>query len=480
MCPDDKDAAKFYCNLKVHKETKHDNIPPCRPIISGSGAITENISLYVEHHIKESSLKHPSYLQDTPHFLRVLNKINQGPKLPQNTMLVTSDITGAYHNIPQSDGSQCLFEVLEERKDKSVPSSFLVKLMDLIQKYNIFEFHNGQLWKQLIGVAMGIHPAPSFANIYLAKRIDEEIVRLGYKYGMNGSSAFKMLKRFLDDLFHIFVGTSKELHKLYEEINKIHPTLKFTMVHTTNISEAEEDRCDCEPTDSIPFLDTALKIEDNKIDIDLYKKKTDRNQYLLPSSCHPKSTTTSIPYSLSLRIVRICSKPENRDKRLCELKELLLARQYPESLIDRNIDKARKIPRKIALLRVRRKESNTRPIFALKYDPRMPSIKPIIARHWRAMTSQDKYLSECFSQPPMTAFRRQTNMRDLLIKSKIPPPIPPYSKRNIKGMTNCGKSCPTCPYIKLVKNIKIDKKKKTILGTLTEKCLVKLTISYIF
>ena len=81
------------------------------------------------------------------------------------------------------------------------------------------------------------------------------------------------------------------------------------MVHTTNISEAEEDQCDCEPTDSIPCLDTALKIENNKLDIDLYKKKTDRNQYLLPSSCHPKSTTTLIPYSLSLRIVRICSKP---------------------------------------------------------------------------------------------------------------------------------------------------------------------------
>ena len=67
---------------------------------------------------------------------------------------------------------------------------------------------------------MGIHPAPSFVNIYLAKRIDEEIVRLGFKYGKNGISAFKMIKRFLDDLFHIFVGTSKQLHKLYDEINK--------------------------------------------------------------------------------------------------------------------------------------------------------------------------------------------------------------------------------------------------------------------
>ena len=78
MCPDDKDAAKFYCYFKVHKETKHNNIPPVRPIISGSGAITEKISLYVEHHINESYLKHPYYLQDKLHFLDLIGeKMNQ-------------------------------------------------------------------------------------------------------------------------------------------------------------------------------------------------------------------------------------------------------------------------------------------------------------------------------------------------------------------------------------------------------------------
>ena len=120
------------------------------------------------------------------------------------------------------------------------------------------------------------------------------------------------------------------------------------MIHTTIDNEPDEDRCDCEKTDSIPFLDTSLKIENGKIDIDLYKKKTDCNQYLLPSSCHPKSTSQAIPYSLSLRTVRICTKKVNRDKRLAELKELLLARNYPEGLIYRSIDKARKIPRKVA------------------------------------------------------------------------------------------------------------------------------------
>ena len=92
--------------------------------------------------------------------------------------------------------------------------------MDLIQKYDIFEYHDGQLLKQLYGVAMGIHPAPSFANIYLARRLDKIIADLGNKYGENGKSAFKVFKRFLDDLFQVLTGTTKQLHELFNEIKK--------------------------------------------------------------------------------------------------------------------------------------------------------------------------------------------------------------------------------------------------------------------
>ena len=99
---------------------------------------------------------------------------------------------------------------------------------------------------------------------------------------------------------------------------------------------------------------------------------------------------------LSLRIIRICSKPENRDKQLTELKELLAARNYPESIIDRSIEKAKKIPRKVALMKVEIKTTENWPICITKYGPRMPALQPILAKHWRVMKIQDKYLSECF------------------------------------------------------------------------------------
>ena len=88
------------------------------------------------------------------------------------------------------------------------------------------------------------------------------------------------------------------------------------------------------------------------------------------------------------------------------MKQLFL-KNYHEGLINRAIEKAKKVPRKYALKYVERKTNNTRPIFATKYDPRMPLIQNIQNKHWRSMVKTDKYLSEVFKQPPITVFGKQ-------------------------------------------------------------------------
>ena len=72
MRADDKDVARFYATFKVHKKHEVGKAPPERPIISGNGSITENISAFVDYHIKALAVEQFSYLQDTPDFLRFL------------------------------------------------------------------------------------------------------------------------------------------------------------------------------------------------------------------------------------------------------------------------------------------------------------------------------------------------------------------------------------------------------------------------
>ena len=140
---------------------------------------------------------------------------------------------------------------------------------------------------------------------------------------------------------------------------------------------------------------------------------------MLPSSCHPKQTTKAIPFSLGLRIIRICSDKEDRDKRLLELRDYLISRDYSRDMVESAIKKARAVPRDKALMEVIRSKNKKRPVLSITYDPRLPALNATQAKHWRAMVN-DNYMKEIFPQPPLTAYtRRNKNIRSHLIRANV-------------------------------------------------------------
>ena len=88
---------RLYGLPKVHKGIKEGKkIPPLRPIISNSRANTEAISQFCDHYAKSLVKDVPSYLEDTPDFLRTLQQENaQGPQ-PPGTFPVTVDVTSLH------------------------------------------------------------------------------------------------------------------------------------------------------------------------------------------------------------------------------------------------------------------------------------------------------------------------------------------------------------------------------------------------
>jgi hypothetical protein len=202
--------------------------------------------------------------------------------------------------------------------------------------------------------------------------------------------------------------------------------------------------------DAIPYLDILCSLRKGKIVTDLYRKPTDKNQYLLTSSSHPLECFKSIPFSLSLRIVRACSEDTDREQRFFDLKDMLLSREYPLGVINEAIAKARAIPRQKALLKVPRQPTNSRPAFVVSYDPRLPNISDITTRHWRSMVSQEEYLKSAFPEPPLVSFRRQKNVRETIVRAKV---APERQARIVRGMKKCG-HCLACSYIKEGKTVK--------------------------
>ena len=126
----------------------------------------------------------------------------------------------------------------------------------------------------------------------MAGKIYPELLELASSL-LNGVCPITFFRRFLDDIFFVYTGSVESLHRFLSELNNIHPTIKLTMTQTLlyqkensehrNIRHEKSNRCTCKPDHNLAFLDTSCKIVDGKIIVDLFKKETDRNQYLLTS-----------------------------------------------------------------------------------------------------------------------------------------------------------------------------------------------------
>ena len=113
LTPNHIRTAKFYLLRKIHKPGN-----PGRPIVSSTGSPTENFSHFVDYHLRPLVTALPSHIQDTTHFLSKLLKL---PSLPQNTLLVTLDVTSIYTNIPHEEGTRACEEILDTWPSQDPP-----------------------------------------------------------------------------------------------------------------------------------------------------------------------------------------------------------------------------------------------------------------------------------------------------------------------------------------------------------------------
>ena len=129
---------------------------PGRPVISNSGYYKENISAFLEFHLKSLLQKVKSYIKDTNDFLR---KIASLPPFPDDIILCTIDVVGLYPNIPHGEGLIALKKSLESREDNTISTDSLMDLAECVLKNNIYE-HNLSFFKQLRRTAIGTKMAP--------------------------------------------------------------------------------------------------------------------------------------------------------------------------------------------------------------------------------------------------------------------------------------------------------------------------------
>ena len=235
--PSGSQPPRLYGLAKIHKDDV-----PLRPVLSMPGSpyhkialqISEWLSVVEECKINSSTKEISDSLQDI--------------RLPIDHVLVSFDVTSLYTNVPVLEAIEHCTDLLYAGKYREPPvnRATFVELLKICSSNVIMQTNEGY-FRQIDGLAMGSPPAPHLANGWLSK-YDQEI---------KGDA--KLFTRYMDDILRDIKNNA--IAEKLEEINNIHPSLKFT-------HEEENEN-------SIAFLDMKLTRLNESLCSTWYTKPTD-------------------------------------------------------------------------------------------------------------------------------------------------------------------------------------------------------------
>ena len=381
----------FYGLPKVHKP----NIR-LRPIVLACNSPNDQLSNYFTHFIQPLVEILPSYIRESKHFQQLIESVSPPP---ENAILVTADVTSLYTNIPHEEGIESVLHYMKLHANTLPPGApsphTIGVLLETILKNNNLSFMDRH-FLQLVGTAMGTKAAPPYANLFMGRH--EETIREAFIW------AILFWKRFIDDIFLIFIGTTKQLQSMKDFMNNLHPTIKFTFEHSTQ---------------EISFLDMKIHIgADRKLSTTLYRKPTDCAALLHFHSNHSLKCKESIVFSQALRYNLLIADDNVLQKELDSLTISLLARKYPLEVITRNISKAL-LHSRYTLLHRTPKASSSRSVLPVvtPYSPEGRQFSKSVRNHWHIIEN-DPQLHNIWPNPPITAYHKTESLKDILVHSR--------------------------------------------------------------
>ncbi|XP_065682361.1 uncharacterized protein LOC136095559 [Hydra vulgaris] len=382
----------FYGLPKIHKIGT-----PLRPIVSGCDGPIDNLSFFITEFIQPVAEQLPAYFKDTTHFLTLL----QSHVLETNNyILVTADVISLYTNIPHREGIDAVKFYLKRAPPfngpiKRPPIAFIDIILETILTHSNFQFSTDH-FLQLTGTTMGTRMAPPYANLFMG-RIDEKIID-------QFSMWISFYKRFIDDIFFIFHGPPEILTQVFEFMNAIHPTIKFTFNNSTT---------------SIHFMDLTInKKLDGQLETTIYKKATDTTALLHYNSFHPPHQKSNLIYSQALRYNKNISNNYNLIKELKQLAQILVIRGYPIQSINKGFKQALRHTQHELINNKYKEEREKEKILPMvtTFGKVGKLINKIVKKHWN-IVEQDTDLKNIWPTPPIASFKNIKSIKKFLIQT---------------------------------------------------------------
>lgn len=387
----------FYMLPKIHKEAEKWSIPfqipPGRPIVSDCDSETYYTAEYLDHFLNPLSTRHASYIKDTYDFVHKVRNLY----IPEESFLFSIDIDSLYTNIDIKEGINAVRNIFFKYPDKKRPDKELLQLLEINLTRNDFQF-NGEFFLQIKGTAMGKKFAPAYANIFMA---EWETTALE-KCEKQPLHYF----RFLDDIWGIWPHSKEDFELFLRTLNNHNASIKLK----STISNTSIDFLDTTTFKGPNFLIT------NQLDVKVFFKPTDSHALLFKSSFHPKHTFAGLIKSQLLRFHRICSQQADFKEATRILFSALSTRGYCRSFLRKCFKSFLEVkPRNVAPLLP----------FVTTFSPSTTKLIRVIKTNFQKFSEENQMLRD---YKIIGAFRRNKNLRDFLVKAKVPPLIEPRQR----------------------------------------------------
>lgn len=389
---------RLYLLPKIHKEPKNWSIPyqvpPGRPIVSDCNSETYYIAEYLEFFLHPLSIRHPSYLKDTYDFISKIGSL----KIPSDALLFTIDIDSLYTNIETTVGLEAVKKFMRKFPDSKRPDDYILKLLEINLTKNDFEF-DSKFYLQIKGTAMGKKFAPSYANIFMADWEETALAlteKKPYAY-----------YRFLDDIWGVWTHSMEDFIMFTKFLNAHQASIKIKFT----VHESEINFLDVVSYKGPNFLSSG------NLDFKVYFKETDTHSLLHKHSFHPKHTFRGIVKSQLLRFKRICTEQNSFLSATNTLFQALRKRGYSRSFL-RHTLKTFENPKPLTDMDALSRNKII-PLVS-HFSNFSTQLNLAVKSNFLQFMTPTKYLQQ---HKPIAAYRRNKNISDLLVRSKLSKPF---------------------------------------------------------
>ena len=311
LLEEDPKAPRMRGLLKVHKPRK-----PMRPITSGIGSAPHRLAKVLAKPLSRilGSLS-PSHLRNSGELLERLKDIEV-----DNMKLVSFDVQALFTNVTVDGAMKAIKKAVGSmpRDSLPIPKADFIKLVQLCLEFGSFTF-NDEEFKQIQGLAMGSPLSPVAACLY------REMLENYHYVEIMGPNSHWM--RYVDDVI-VVTPEDTDLEEKLSRLNEVDPKIQFTMENEHNMS--------------ISFLDTLIMRTENGLQFKVYRKETNKEDYIHFYSAHSDRIKSGVVIGFYLRAYRICSE-EHLEEEFYHIQSIFRALKYPQSFLARCKQKAKKI-----------------------------------------------------------------------------------------------------------------------------------------